>query len=142
MSTYMAKPGEVAQQWHVVDATDMVLGRLASKLAAILQGKNKPTYTPHVDTGDFVIVLNVDKIRVTGNKHMELSYDTYCRYPGGRRVYSYETMHSKHPERLLQLAVRRMMPKTKLGRKMLLKLKMYSGSEHPHSAQQPTELKL
>ena len=141
-TTYMAKRGEVKQNWHVVDADDQVLGRLASKVAHVLQGKHKPTYTPHVDTGDYVVVLNADKIRVTGQKAEVLEYDTYSRYPGGRRVYSYRTMVEKHPERLIQLAVKRMLPKNKLGRDMLLKLKIYSGTEHPHSAQQPKELKL
>ena len=141
-TTYMAKRGEVQQNWHVVDAEDQVLGRLASKVAHVLQGKHKPTYTPHVDTGDFVIVLNADKIRVTGQKSEVIEYDTYSRYPGGRRIYSYKTMSERHPERIIQLAVKRMLPKNKLGRDMLLKLKIYSGTQHPHAAQQPKELKL
>src|SRR4051794_27866256 len=122
-TTYMPKPGEVKAAWHVVDATDQVLGRLASKLAVIVQGKNKATYTPHVDTGDFVIVLNADKIRVTGRKAEVLEYDTYSRYPGGRHLYSFEEMKRNHPEKLLELAVRRMLPKSKLGRNILGKLK-------------------
>jgi large subunit ribosomal protein L13 len=142
MSSYMPKPGEVQADWHVVDASDQVLGRLAAKIAIILQGKHKPTYTPHVDTGDFVIVLNAEKIRVTGRKSEVLEYDTYSRYPGGRHVYSFERMKSQHPEKLLELAVRRMLPKNKLGRHMLGKLKVYRGGEHPHSAQQPKELSL
>ncbi len=142
MSTYMAKPGEIQGQWHVVDATDQVLGRLAARVSLILQGKHKPTYTPHTDTGDFVIVLNAEKFRVTGKKAEVLEYDTYSRYPGGRHVYSFETMKRLHPERLLQLAVKRMLPKNKLGRGHLTKLKIYKGAEHPHSAQQPRELKL
>lgn len=141
-TTYMAKRGEVKQNWLVIDAENQVLGRLASKVAHVLQGKHKATYTPHVDTGDFVIVLNADKIRVTGQKAEVIEYDTYSRYPGGRRVYSYRTMVEQHPERLIQLAVKRMLPKNKLGRDMLLKLKIYSGTEHPHAAQQPKELKL
>lgn len=140
MSTYLAKPGELKQDWHVVDASDQVLGRLAAKLAVILQGKHKPTYTPHVDTGDFVVVLNAEKIRVTGKKAEVIEYDTYSRYPGGRRLYSYNTMLDKHPERLLELAVKRMMPKNKLGRHMLAKLKIYKGEAHPHAAQQPKAL--
>jgi large subunit ribosomal protein L13 len=140
MSTYLAKPGELKQDWHVVDASDQVLGRLAAKLAVILQGKHKPTYTPHVDTGDFVVVLNAEKIRVTGKKAEVIEYDTYSRYPGGRRLYSYNTMLDKHPERLLELAVKRMMPKNKLGRHMLAKLKIYKGETHPHAAQQPKAL--
>jgi large subunit ribosomal protein L13 len=138
----MPKPGEIQGQWHVVDATDQVLGRLAAKISLILQGKNKPTYTPHIDTGDFVIVLNAEKIRVTGKKAEVIQYDTYSRYPGGRHLYSYETMKRLHPERVLQLAVKRMLPKNKLGRTQLSKLKIYKGTEHPHSAQQPKELSL
>ncbi|HEX8522165.1 MAG TPA: 50S ribosomal protein L13 [Tepidisphaeraceae bacterium] len=141
MSTYMAKPGEVQRQWHTIDATDQVLGRLASRISIILQGKHKPTYTPHVDTGDYVVVLNADKVRVTGKKAEVLEYDTYSRYPGGRHIYSFETMKRLHPERLLELAVKRMLPKNKLARHQLLKLKIYKGTEHPHSAQQPKELK-
>lgn len=142
MSTYTPKPGEVQMDWHVVDATDKVLGRLAAKIAMILQGKTKPTYTPHVDTGDFVIVLNADKIKVTGKKADVIEYDTYSRYPGGRHLYSYKRMNALHPERVIQLAVKRMLPKNKLGRNMLTKLKIYKGTEHPHSAQQPKKLEL
>jgi large subunit ribosomal protein L13 len=142
MSTYMPKPGEVPANWHVVDATDQVLGRLAAKLSVILQGKHKPTYAPHVDTGDFVIVLNADKIKVTGKKAEVLVYDTYSRHPGGRHLYSFQTMHKLHPERLIQLAVKRMLPKNKMGRHFLGKLKIYRGTEHPHAAQQPKELTL
>jgi large subunit ribosomal protein L13 len=142
MSTYTPKPGELQATWHVIDAADQVLGRLAARLAVILQGKHKPTYTPHVDTGDFVIVLNADKIRVTGKKADVLEYDTYSRYPGGRKVYSFNTMRDQHPEKLVTLAVRRMLPKNKIGRHMLTKLKVYKGGQHPHQAQQPQELKL
>jgi large subunit ribosomal protein L13 len=142
MSTYFPKPGEVVANWHVVDATDLVLGRLASKVALILQGKHKPTYTPFVETGDFVIVLNADKVRVTGRKADVIEYDTYSRYPGGRHLYSYKTMNALHPEKVVELAVRRMLPKNKLGRNILSKLKIYKGAKHPHAAQQPKELKL
>ncbi len=142
MSTYMPKAGEIKADWHVVDAADQVLGRVAARIAVILQGKHKPTYMPNVDTGDFVIVLNADKIKVTGKKADVIQYDTYSRYPGGRHLYSYETMHDLHPERVLELAVKRMLPKNKLARHLLLKLKIYSGNEHPHSAQQPKPLKL
>jgi large subunit ribosomal protein L13 len=138
----MPKPGEIKADWHVIDATDQVLGRLAARISIVLQGKHKPTYTPHVDTGDFVIVLNSDKIRVTGKKADVLEYDTYSRYPGGRHIYSYERMKQLHPEKLLELAVRRMLPKSKMGRNILGHLKIYRGTEHPHSAQQPKELKL
>lgn len=142
MSTYLAKPGELKKEWHVVDASDKVLGRLAARLAVILQGKHKPTYTPHVDTGDFVIVTHAEKIRVTGNKANDIEYDRYTGYAGGRKVYSFKRMQEEHPERLLQLAVKRMLPKNKLARDMLLKLKIYRGGEHPHAAQQPKPLSL
>jgi large subunit ribosomal protein L13 len=142
MSTYMPKPGEITANWHVVDATGLVLGRLAAKIAVILQGKHKATYTPHVDTGDFVIVTNAEKIVVTGNKANVLEYDTYSRYPGGRHLYSFRTMQEKHPEKLVELAVRRMLPKSKMGRNILGKLKIYKGGTHPHAAQQPKPLKL
>ena len=142
MSTYMPKPGEVAANWHVVDATDQVLGRLASRIALILQGKHKPTYTPHVDTGDFVVVVNAEKITVTGRKAEVLEYDTYSRYPGGRHLYSFKDMKALHPEKLIELAVRRMLPKSKMGRNILGKLKIYRGPQHPHAAQQPKPLKL
>lgn len=142
MSTYMPKLGEVSANWHVVDATDMVLGRLASRVSIILQGKHKPTYTHHVQTGDFVIVLNAEKVRVTGRKSDVREYDTYSRYPGGRHVYSYKRMNELHPEKVVELAVRRMLPKNKLARDILGKLKIYRGGEHPHSAQQPKALKL
>ena len=142
MSTYLAKPGEVTANWHVVDATDQVLGRLASRIATIIQGKHKPTYTPHTDTGDYVIVLNADKVKVTGRKADVIEYDTYSRYPGGRHVYSYKTMNALKPEKVIELAVRRMLPKNKIGRNLLTKLKIYKGTEHPHQAQQPKELKI
>jgi len=141
-TTYMPKKGEIKPQWHVIDATDKVLGRLAAKVSMIVQGKTKPTYTPHVDTGDFVIVLNADKIRVTGRKAEALEYDTYSRYPGGRHLYSYKTMKELHPEKLLEVAIKRMLPKSKMGRNILGKVKIYRGTEHPHGAQQPKELKI
>ena len=142
MSTYMPKPGEVVGNWHIVDATDQVLGRLASRIALILQGKHKPTYTPHVDTGDFVVVVNAEKLKITGRKADVKEYDTYSRYPGGRHLYSYKRMKELHPEKILELAVRRMLPKSKLGRNILGKLKIYRDASHPHSAQQPKALKL
>src|SRR5215207_8301882 len=141
MTSYMPKPGEVAAQWHVVDATDQVLGRLASRIALILQGKNKPTYTPHVDTGDFVVVINADKVVVTGRKAEVIEYDTYSRYPGGRHLYSFKDMQARRPEKIIELAVRRMLPKSKMGRNILGKLKIYKGDAHPHAAQQPKPLK-
>ena len=142
MSTYMPKPGEIKANWHVVDATDQVLGRLASRVAVILQGKHKAAYTPHVDTGDFVIVTNAEKVKVTGRKAEVLTYDTYSRYPGGRHLYSFRRMKELHPEKLVELAVRRMLPKSKLGRDFLGKLKIYKGDAHPHQAQQPQKLEL
>src|SRR5437773_6903772 len=142
MSTYTPKPGEIKPEWHIVDATNLVLGRLAAKVAMILQGKTKPTYAPHVDTGDFVIVLNAGKIKVTGRKADVIEYDTYSRYPGGRHLYSYKTMQELHPERVLQLAIKRMLPKNKMGRHLLTKCKIFKGTDHPHAAQQPKELKL
>lgn len=140
--TYMAKGGEVQPRWYVVDATDQVLGRMATRIATILMGKHKPTYTPHVDTGDFVVVINAEKIRVTGAKRSDKQYDWFTRYPGGRKVVSFEAMQAKHPTKIIEMAVRRMLPKSKLGRKMLMKLKVYAGSEHPHQAQQPEKLEL
>ena len=141
MSTYMPKPGEVAANWHVVDATDQVLGRLAARVSLIIQGKHKPTYTPHVDTGDYVVIVNADKVKVTGRKAEVLEYQTYSRYPSGQKTYSYKRMAELHPEKLVELAVRRMLPKNKMGRNILGKLKVYKGDKHPHSAQQPKELK-
>ena len=141
MSTYMPKPGEVVAKWHVVDATDQVLGRLAARVSLIIQGKHKPTFTRHVDTGDFVVIVNADKVKVTGRKAEVLEYQTYSRYPGGQRTYTYKRMAELHPEKLVELAVRRMLPKNKMGRNILGKLKVYKGGQHPHSAQQPKELK-
>ncbi|SMP48320.1 LSU ribosomal protein L13P [Neorhodopirellula lusitana] len=137
--TYMAKPGEVQKQWHVVDATDEVLGRLAGDIAVILMGKHRPEYTPHVDCGDFVVVTNVDKIGMTGNKMNDRHYTWYTGHPG-LRLESYQDRQDRKPEDLLLHAVRRMLPKNKLARHMLSKLKMYAGPEHPHTAQQPVEL--
>ncbi|MEM1012018.1 MAG: 50S ribosomal protein L13 [Planctomycetota bacterium] len=140
MSSYLAKTGELTPDWHVVDATDKVLGRMATELATILQGKHKPTYTPHVDTGDFVIVLNASKVKVTGRKAESRTYQTYSGYPSGQHVYSYKAMNEKSPEKVIELAVRRMLPKSKLGKQMLSKLKVYAGDTHTHQAQQPKPL--
>jgi len=142
MKTYMAKPGEVAAKWHLVDATDQVLGRLAAKIAPILMGKHRPEYTPHVDTGEFVIVVNAERVVLTGRKAEQKQYDYYTGYPGGRKTVSLEKMRRKHPERIVQEAVRRMLPKNRLGRAMFKKLKVYAGPDHPHQAQQPEVLKL
>ena len=142
MKTYHAKPGEVEREWLVVDATDIVLGRLASQVAQILKGKNKPRYTPHVDTGDFVVVVNASKIRLTGNKLAEKSKFRYSGFPGGLKEVPISTMLERHPERVVQLAVKGMLPKNTLGRAMLKKLKVYGGPDHPHEAQQPREITL
>lgn len=134
--TYMAKPGEVAKQWWHVDAEDEVVGRLASRIAVILMGKHRPTYTPHVDTGDFVIVTNVEKIQFSGKKWDQKTYTWYTGYPGQKSETAAER-RAKKPEAILREAVRRMLPKNKLGRKMLSKLKIYVGPDHNHQAQQP-----
>src|SRR5690349_24595658 len=131
MSTYLPKPGEIKADWHVIDADGQVLGRIASRIAMTLQSKNMPTCAANVDTGDFVVVLNADKIKVTGRKADVIEYDTYSRYPGGRHTYSYKRMTELHPERVLELAVKRMLPKNKIGRNLLTKLKIYKGTEHP-----------
>ncbi len=142
MKTYMAKPGEVAAKWYAVDAAGQVLGRLAARIAPILMGKHRPEYTPHVDTGEYVIIVNAEKVVLTGRKSAQKAYDRYSGYPGGRKVISAEKLRRKHPERIIEEAVRRMLPKTRLGRAMFRKLKVYAGPEHPHQAQQPVELKL
>jgi large subunit ribosomal protein L13 len=140
--TTLAKRGCVAQRWFIVDATDLVLGRLASDIAMILMGKHTPKYTPYVDTGDFVVVINADKIKVTGGKLQKETYDYYTYYPGGHKYVSWERMMEKQPERLLEIAVQRMLPKNKLARHMLKKLKGYKGTNHPHQAQCPVQLDL
>ena len=142
MKTYYAKPGEVQREWLLVDATDMTLGRLASAVAQVLRGKNKPTYTPHVDTGDFVVVVNCDKIKVTGAKVTDKVYYRYTNHPGGLRQETFQEAMAKHPERVIQHAVKGMLPKGTLGRQMLKKLKVYTGPEHPHQAQNPRKIDL
>lgn len=142
MKTYYAKPGEVQREWLLVDATDMTLGRLASAVAQILRGKNKPTYTPHVDTGDFVVVVNCEKIKVTGAKVTDKVYYRYTNHPGGLRQETFQEAMAKHPERVIQHAVKGMLPKGTLGRQMLKKLKVYTGPEHPHQAQNPRKIDL
>ena len=132
----MAKPDEVERKWWLVDADEKVVGRLASDIAVILMGKHRPTYTPHVDTGDFVVVTNAEKVVFTGNKWEQKAYTWYTGYPGQRSETAARRL-SRQPERILHEAVRRMLPKNKLGRKMLSKLKIYVGSDHPHQAQQP-----
>lgn len=140
--TYHAKSGDVEQQWLHVDASGQVLGRLASQLATILMGKNKPTYTPHCDVGDYIVVTNAEKIVLTGNKLDQKFRETYSGHPSGRKLTSYADVLASHPERLIEDAVRRMLPKSKLGRQMHAKLKVYAGPDHPHTAQQPTDLEL
>ncbi len=142
MKSYVARPDEVGGDWHLVDASGKVLGRLAAQLATILMGKHKPTYTPHVLTGDFVVVVNAEKVKLTGRKLEQKEYDHYTYYPGGRKVVPIARVMERHPERVIQLAVRRMLPKNKLARRMLKRLKVYAGPEHPHAAQQPRPLEL
>lgn len=142
MKTYYAKPHEVERTWVLIDAQDQVLGRVAAKAAHILRGKHKPQYTPHVDTGDFVVIINADKIRLTGAKAATKTYYSHSGYPGGLKSESFEQAMNRHPERVIEHAVRGMLPKNTLGRAMGKKLKVYAGSEHPHSAQQPREIKM
>jgi large subunit ribosomal protein L13 len=142
MKTYMAKPAEVVRQWYVVDATDKTVGRLAVKLARILMGKHRATYTPHVDSGDFVIVVNAGKVRFTGNKWKTKLYKRYTGYPGGLWHEEANRLRDRKPTEILKLAVRRMLPKNKLSYQMLRKLKLYAGPDHPHQAQNPKPLDL
>ena len=143
MKSYMAKVGELTPQWHVVDATDQVLGRMSTRIAMVLMGKHRPEYTPHVDTGDFVVVVNAAKVRVTGaNKPAQRIYHRYSGYPSGLKETSLEEMLRKRPEQVVRESIRRMLPKNRLGRQMLRKLKVYAGEAHPHQAQQPQPLAL
>jgi len=142
MKTYMANNNTTNQKWFIVDATDRVLGRLATRIAIVLRGKHKPEYTPHVDCGDGVIVINASKIRVTGKKMQDKEYVTYSGYPGGRRVRKMDTMMERQPDKVIRQAVKRMIPDTPLGRQMLKKLKIYANAEHSHEAQKPQELKV
>ena len=138
----MATPNEIERKWYVVDAAGQTLGRLASEVATILRGKHKPEYTPHVDTGDHVIIINAEKIELTGNKLHDKKYYRHSGYPGGLKVRTAHEMLSKHPERVLELAVKGMLPKNSLGRKMFKKLHVYAGPEHPHEAQKPEKYEL
>ena len=142
MKSFLANKGQCEHKWVLVDADGAILGRMASKIAPILMGKNKPTYTPHVDTGDYVVVINADKIKVTGQKARDKEYDYYTHYPGGHKFVSFADMMAKKPEKVVELAVKRMLPKNKLGRKMLQKLKVYRGAEHEHQAQKPEKIEL
>jgi len=142
MKTFSTKPHEVKRDWYIVDAAGKVLGRVATEVARRLRGKHKPEFTPHVDTGDYIVVVNADKLRVTGNKAKGKLYHRHTTYPGGIRTTNFEKLQAKHPERVLQLAVKGMLPKGPLGYAMIKKMKVYPGAEHPHSAQQPKTLQI
>ncbi|WP_169951827.1 50S ribosomal protein L13 [Microbispora sp. H11081] len=142
MRTFSPKPNDVERQWYVIDATDVVLGRLASQVATLLRGKHKPIFAPHVDTGDFVIVVNAEKIALSGNKLQQKKAYRHSGYPGGLRAISYGELMEKRPDRAVEKAVRGMLPKNALGRKMAKKLKVYAGAEHPHQAQQPVPFQI
>jgi len=135
--TFSPKDSDITRQWHVIDATDVVLGRLASHVAVLLRGKHKPIFAPHVDTGDFVIVVNADKVSLSGNKLQDKRAYRHSGYPGGIHSVTYSELLAKHPERVVEKAVKGMLPKNSLGRNMLRKLKVYAGPDHPHQAQQP-----
>ena len=142
MKTYSAKPGEVVQDWYLVDAAGQTLGRLASEVAHRLRGKHKAEYTPHVDTGDYIVVINAEKVRVTGSKRSDKMYHRHTGYPGGIRSLSFDKLIERAPERVIQGAVKGMLPRNPLGRAMFRKLKVYAGDSHPHAAQQPQPLQL
>ena len=137
MKTYMAKPAEIDRAWYVIDASGQTLGRLSSEVASILRGKHKPTYTPHIDTGDFVIIINAEKIQLTGDKLLQKKYRYHTGYPGGLKEMDYKTLLDKRPERAIEAAVKGMLPHNRLGAQMYRKLKVYRGSKHPHQAQKP-----
>jgi len=141
-TTFMANPQNIERKWYVVDAEGKTLGRLASQVAAILRGKHKPTFTPHVDCGDYVIIINADKVQVTGKKFAEKVYLRHSGYPGGQKAITFERMIATHPTRVLELAIKGMLPHNRLGRQMYRKLKVYAGPEHPHAAQKPEPLEL
>jgi large subunit ribosomal protein L13 len=140
--TYSPKPGEITRAWHVIDATDVVLGRLATHAATLLRGKHKPTYAPHMDTGDFVVIVNAEKIAVSGNKRDTKFVYNHSGFPGGLRQRSVGEMIEKHPDRLVEKAITGMLPKNRLGRAMAKKLKVYAGPDHPHAAQQPAAFEI
>jgi large subunit ribosomal protein L13 len=147
MSSYMAKtdadgiPSNFEQQWFVIDATDQVVGRLAATVATIIRGKHKPVFTPHQDTGDYVIIINAEKVKFTGRKLEQKTYQSYSHFPGGQKIVAASDLMDKHPERILISAIKRMVPRTRLGRQQMEKIKIYKGPQHPHQAQQPTEFK-
>jgi large subunit ribosomal protein L13 len=140
--TFSPKAGDIQRQWHVIDASDVVLGRLASQTAILLRGKHKPIFAPHVDTGDFVIVINADKVALTGNKLADKRAYRHSGYPGGLRSVAYSDLLARHPEKAVEKAVKGMLPKNSLGRQMLRKLKVYAGPDHPHRAQQPVPFEI
>lgn len=142
MKTFSAKPAEVRRDWYVIDATDKTLGRMATEIARRLRGKHKAEYTPHVDTGDYIVVVNAEKVHVTGNKEQGKMYHRHTGYPGGLKSMSFEKMVQRAPESIIELAVKGMLPKNPLGRAMLKKLKVYAGPDHSHTAQQPKALEL
>ena len=142
MKTFIAKPAEVKRDWFLLDATDQVLGRLATEVARRLRGKHKPEYTPHTDTGDYIVVVNAEKIKVTGRKTTDKMYYRHTGYPGGIKETSFEKMIEKKPAKVIEIAVKGMLPRGPLGRQMYRKLKVYAGAEHKHSAQQPQKLEL
>lgn len=142
MRTWTVRPGDIERNWYVIDASDVVLGRLATKIATVLRGKHRPQYTPHADCGDHIIVINAEKVRVTGGKEEKKMYHRHTGYIGGLKSTTLGKMRATHPERIIENAVKGMMPKNPLGRAMLGKLKVYAGSEHPHTAQKPQTLNL
>ncbi len=142
MKTYMAKPSEIERKWYIVDAKDKTLGRISTEISMILMGKNKPTYTPHIDTGDYVIVINAKEVHLTKDKWQDKKYYSHSQYAGGLKVRTAEELREKFPERIIEHSIKGMLPKGKLGRAMYKKLFVYSGSEHPHAAQKPELLEL
>lgn len=142
MKSFLARNETVTRNWKLIDAEDKTLGRLAVRIAVILMGKDKPIYTPHVDTGDFVVVINAEKVKIYGAKAQTKEYQTYSHYPGGQKITSYEDLQAKHPERIIELAVKRMLPKNKIGRNMFKKLKVVKGPEHSFAAQKPEKIEL
>lgn len=142
MKTVTPSPGDITRAWYVVDAEGLPLGRMSSQIAAILRGKNKPYYVPNIDTGDYVVVINAEKVKITGNKMLSKIYEEYSGYPGGLKQIPIATVLAKHPERIVQHAIKGMLPKNTLGKEMFKKLKVYAGEEHPHEAQKPETLVL
>ncbi|MCI5839003.1 MAG: 50S ribosomal protein L13 [Peptoniphilaceae bacterium] len=140
--SFVAKPSNIERKWYLIDANGLVLGRLATQVASILRGKHKPTFTPHIDTGDYVVIINADKVVLTGDKENQKEYQRYSGYAGGQKIIKYKDMQKKFPERIVYHAVAGMLPKNRLGRQMLKKLKVYAGSEHKHEAQNPEVLVL